>query len=174
MLPDIVGASEAPAHPVRLARQADIARVWEEATPVDKYGARQLGGCLLVPAMRSGTMHNVQSIRQDGSKQFLSKGKTRGCFYLIGKPSGVAFVAVEYKDAVAVHEATGWAGAVAFDEANLAHVARKLWCEYDSVKIIVIADRESEKALQAAAAVGGLVATPDVSPERLRMLLGGA
>ena len=149
-------------HPVRLAREADIARIWAEAEQADLYGARKLGGCLLVPLMRNGIMRNLQVINPDGSKRFATHGKTAGCYFMIGKPSGVIFVAADYEVAVAVHEATGWACAVAFTDQNFPHVARKLWLENPGIVIVVVADPGNTQAAHAAAAVGGRTVSPSI------------
>jgi putative DNA primase/helicase len=64
---------------------------------VRKYAAlsKEMVGSLLVIPMRdaSGALCSLQFISEDGEKRFLSGGKKRGCYCLIGKPDGVLCVA---------------------------------------------------------------------------------
>ena len=150
-------------HPVRAAREADIARIWAEATPADAYGARQLGGRLLIPAMRNGVMRNLFALNDDGAGEFLTTAKTQGCCFLIGDARLGVFVTLQYYEAIAVHLSTGLAAAVAFNESNLPHVARKLWIDFHGASIHVVADRRNVHAQRAAALVGVDIVPPEIA-----------
>jgi len=129
---------------------------------------------LLIPVRRDGVMHSLQLIGPDGSKQFLTGGMVRGCYFAIGKPAGTICIAEGYATAATVYEATGLATAVAFNAGNLTLVARYLYAHYLGTRLIVVADDDHAtpgnpgltEATRAAAMVGGLVARPDFSEVR--------
>lgn len=149
-------------HPIRATREAEIATVWQQAEPADAYGARRLGGCLLVPAVRNGVIRNLLVIERDGSRQFITRGKVFGCFHLIGEPREIVAVTSSYDNAARLHDLTGWAVAVSFYDANLPHVARKCWVKHGSSRIVIVADRGCASASAAAAAVNGITLDHDL------------
>jgi putative DNA primase/helicase len=164
--------------------QRICALAWNQATPVDSanphpylarkgvqsYGLRAAGnGKLLVPVRDvSGTLHSLQFIDADGIKRFKTGGRKRGGYFSIGKPNGTLCVVEGYATGASIHEATGYAVAVAFDAGNLPLVARALREKLPDVKIVICADDDHltqdnpglTKAREAARAVSGLVAVP--------------
>jgi putative DNA primase/helicase len=160
------------------------ATLWNLATPCIKHpylaskgiaahGVRLYKGCLVIPARdANGILHTLQFIDADGNKRFLSGGKKHGCYFAIGKPNGVLYLAEGYATAATIHEATGDAVAVAFDADNMEPVARGLRGKFPNAQIIVCADNDQftkgnpglSKASRAAQAVDALLAYPEFAP----------
>ncbi|NLW05640.1 MAG: hypothetical protein GX029_10515, partial [Pseudomonadaceae bacterium] len=79
----------------------------EQEIKPDSYVCNQ--GELLIPIFsKAGVLVNLQRIKPDGTKLFLSGGKTSGCFYkLQGVDDGQALAAEGFATAASVCEATG-------------------------------------------------------------------
>ena len=154
---------------------------WDAASPatanhlylvakgVQAHGLRVEGSLLLVP-MRdaNGTLHSLQTIAPDGEKHFLSKGKKKGCFYVIGTfdPAKLTVICEGFATGASIHEATGLCVIVAFDAGNLLPVAQALRAKHHTARLVVAADNDTTtegnpgltKATEAARAVGALLA----------------
>lgn len=166
-------------------------RIWESALPctrhpyltrkgIKAHGARIVSngfreGDLAVPMRDAeGKLHSLQFIGQDGGKLFLSGGRKRGCYFSIGKPAGVLYVAEGYATAASIHEATGQAVAVAFDAGNLQSVAESLRAKYPNLDLVIAADDDYRtdgnpgraKATEAARAIGARIAFPQFGEDR--------
>ena len=136
---------------------------------IKPHGVKAFGDKLLIP-MRdtAGTLHSLQTIAPDGDKRFHPGGRVKGCYFSIGRPAGVLVVCEGFATGASIHEATGYAVAVAFNAGNLELVALGLRAKYPSLKIIIAADDDHltegnpgmTKARAAALAVGGLLAVP--------------
>jgi putative DNA primase/helicase len=162
----------------RHRHKAEWARnIWRDSTPapadhpylarkvVKSYGLRASGAELLVPLATDGEIVNLQRIGPDGEKKFLPGGRVKGCYFAIGKPDDLLCIVEGYATGSSVHEATGAAVAVAFSAANLSTVAKKLRAKFPAVRIVICGDHDKSgtgqsAALEAARAVGGLVAIP--------------
>src|SRR5258708_328490 len=84
-------------------------------------------GALIVPIRNaSAEFQTLEFIAPNGEKRFLSSGRKSGGYFAIGKPDGALCIAEGYATAATVHEATGYAVAVAFDAGNLEAVATAL------------------------------------------------
>lgn len=132
---------------------------------VKSYGLRASGDELLVPMAMDGEIVNVQRITPDGEKKFLPGGRVRGCYFAIGNPDKTLCVAEGYATGASVHEATGAAVAIAFSGGNLLAVAKAMRAKFPALRIVVAGDNDKSgvgqsAALEAARAVGGLVAIP--------------
>lgn len=136
---------------------------------VSAYGLYQLRDQLVVPVRdASGALCSLQFISPEGDKRFLTGGRTRACYFSIGKPERVLCLAEGIATGISVFSATGFATAVAFHAGNLEPVARALRGKFPRITIIICADNDSETpgnpglscALAAARAVGGRVAVP--------------
>jgi putative DNA primase/helicase len=111
----------------------------------------------------------LQFIDGEGNKRFLSGGRKRGCYFGIGQPQGKICIAEGYATAASIHEATGYAVAVAFDAGNLRLVAEAIRQKFPGIEIILCADNDINTpgnpglthAREAAAAVGGFVTFPE-------------
>ncbi len=171
-------AAQAEVHTSAAARAA---KLWQTSRPatnkhpylirkgVGAFGLRQLGDKLVIPLRdESGTLWSLQFIDSDGSKRFLSGGRKRGCYFSIGTPRETLCISEGYATAASVFMSTGIATAIAFDAGNLTPVATSLRNKFPSLKIIIAADNDIAtagnpgltRALEAAGAVGGLVAVP--------------
>lgn len=136
---------------------------------VRNHGLRLFKGMLVVPLRdRTGNLHSLQFIDDDGNKRFLTDGRKNGCYFAIGFPVKTICIAEGYATAASIHEATGLAVAIAFDAGNLEPVAQTLRAKFPEVEIILCADNDENtpgnpgltKARKAAAAIGGLLAVP--------------
>lgn len=136
---------------------------------VRNYGLRQHNGTLVIPLEDSyGILHSLQFIDDNGNKRFLSGGRKKGCYFLIGSPVDSLCIAEGYATAASIHESTGLPVAVAFDAGNLQAVALVLRERFPEIKISLCADNDETipgnpgltKAREAAAAIGALLAIP--------------
>lgn len=189
---------EAAARRHEQARQR-AARIWAASRPappshpylarkgVQAHGLRVYRGALVVPARdTAGVLHGLQFIGASGAKRFLAGARVLGHYCLLGSPGDdacgepseaardVVCVVEGFATGASVHEATGYAVAVAFHADNLAAVARAIRDKHPQAGIVVCADDDRDTpgnpglthARQAALAVGGLMATPDFGPDR--------
>lgn len=142
---------------------------------VQAHGAMVNGKSLVLPLRDAeGVLHSLQFIDAKGNKRFLPGGRKKGCFYLIGDPNQVLFIAEGFATGASIHEATGYAVAVAFDAGNLLEVARALHAKYPDLQMLLCGDDDyrtqgnpgKRMATEAAQAVGGNVVFPDFGSER--------
>jgi len=136
---------------------------------VPAYGLRLLRNQLVVPLRDShGNLKTLQFIAEDGRKTFLTGGRKRGCYHAIGRIEGVICLAEGYATGATIHQATGFATAIAFDAGNLLPVARALRGKFPRLQFVVCADNDTEtpgnpgltKAREAAKAIGAALAVP--------------
>ena len=161
-------------HAANAARAAEIWESAELATDAHPYlqrkrvkahGLRLHRGALVVPLRADGKLWSLQFIATDGTKLFLTGGRTRGCSHAIGSGTPTVCVVEGFATGASVHEATGHAVAVAFSASNLRPVAEGLRAEHPGARIIIAGDNDTggtgqRAALEAARAVGGIVAIP--------------
>ncbi len=140
-------------------------------------GGMSCDGSLVVPA-RDGagliqTLQFIHAEERDGdNKRFLPGGVWKGHYFGIGKPNGTLCIAEGYATGASIHAATGQAVAIAFNAANLEPVARVLRNKFFEARLCLCADNDLhaedrpnagvDAARRAAAAVGGLVAVPEL------------
>ena len=112
---------------------------------IQPHSAKIEGDKLLI-AMRdtSGMVHSLQTISPDGIKMFMSGGRTKGCFFGIGKPKRALIVCEGFATGASIHECTGHAVAVAFNAGNLEAVAVALRINDPALKIILAADDDHQ------------------------------
>ncbi len=164
---------------VHAEARAKAERLWNRAHMADSrhpylmrkgqipgYGLHQLNGMLVVPARDTeGTLHTLQFISADGSKRFLSGGRIKGCFHLIGsvETHSTVLVCEGFATGATLLACTDHPVAVCFSANNLQPVAVALRAKYPDARMVVCADRDSTgiKAAHAtAAAIGGTVVVP--------------
>lgn len=171
-------AREAEEQARRNAARDKAFSIWKASTPasdthpylvkkgVGNHGLRLHKTSLVIPMRDSaGNLHSLQFIDDDGNKRFLSGGRKKGCYYLMGLPVEPFCVAEGYATAVSIYEATLYPVAVAFDAGNLKPVAEAIYSHFQKPKIIICADNDINtpgnpglmKAREAAAAVEGLL-----------------
>jgi len=134
----------------------------------------------------NGRIHNLQSIKGDGTKLFLENGRKEGLFHAIDprnklkKDPKTILIAEGYSTAATLHEATGKPVIVAFDSGNLKPVAESLKKAFPKSKLILAADNDHHlpakqiginvglvKAREAADLVEGVVIAPELTnPEK--------
>ena len=175
----------------RYANAAELAgKLWEAAhaatdahlylarKEVPAFGLRQAqDGRLMAPVLdAAGTPQSIQFIAGDGSKRFLSGGKTAGGHFPIpakdGGEDGPLLIAEGYATGASLRLSTGFAVLVAFNAENLEAVARMARKRYAGREIVLCADNDVETrkpdgtpwnpgveaATKAAASIGGKLA----------------
>lgn len=186
---DAVAVAELAAKQAAAADEAQV--MWGAASPsgesaylvhkaVDGYGVRYSGKVLLVPLVDdAGKLWNVQRVFANGDKRFLTGGRVSGCFHVIGDIAASAWVLIAegFATAATLHKATGHAVVVAFNEANIRHVAVAMRKLQPGAKLLMCADddRDTETktgknpgkiaAAAAAKTVSGLWCKPDGLPD---------
>ena len=151
--------------------QVNADHAYLTAKRVRAYGLRQMGDALLVPVCdTTGRMHGLQFIQPDGGKRFKTGTAKAGAFHMIGIPGGAEALAIAegYATAATIHQATGWAVAVAFDSGNLIRVAELLREAHPSTRLVLCSDDDRTSAgnpgrtaaTEAASRVGGFLALP--------------
>lgn len=162
-------------------------RIWSEAKLADAchpylvqksikpYYLRQSGGALLVPLFAYDLLMNLQRIYPNGSKRFLSGGKVKGCYSLIGnlEPGQPLYVAEGWATGATIHAHTGFAVACAMNAGNLLKVGYQLQRYYPDSDLIIAGDDDRqteaegkgnpgvELATKAASALGCAIVLPD-------------
>lgn len=162
------------------AAQTAVQR-WQAASPatalpylstkgVKPYGVKAEGEALLIPVRdTAGILQSLQVIDPEGGKRFQLGGRVKGCYHSIGKPDGVLVICEGYATGASIHEATGYAVAVAFNAGNLLDVAQALHQKYPALRLVLAADDDWKttgnpgvtKATEAARAVCGYLTKPD-------------
>lgn len=159
------------------ARQTSPDHAYLKQKGVNSYGLREYQGNLVVKVTNNGIVHSLQFIRPDGSKQFLTGGRVKECYFVIGdRPKEILCVCEGYATGASIHEATGYTVAVAFNAGNLEPVARTLREKFPTIRLVLCADDDAwtdgnpglTKAREAAVAVDGLLAIPDFGNDRLQ------
>lgn len=138
-------------------------------------GSMDCDGALLIPLRdTAGQLDSLQFIGADGEKRYLPGGRVSGCYYGMGKPDGILIIAEGYATAASLHKATSHATACAFNAGNLTPVAKALRVKLPDIRIVIAADNDVsektnvgvEKAQEAARAVNGLLAIPELEGRR--------
>ena len=136
----------------RKAAATKAQEIWAEATdaPADHpylaakgiqpHGTRISLGKIVVPVMEKGEIVSVQFIDAKGNKRFLGGGKTKGCHYAIGEPSGTVYVAEGFSTGATIHEATGDRVYVAYNAGNLLEATSAAKDENPDAHIIIAGD----------------------------------
>lgn len=134
---------------------------------VQPYGVRLYrGDALVIPIYdENKALINLQTIQPDGMKRFLSGGRKKGCFAVIGKPSadGLIQIAEGWATGASLHESTGHFTVVALDAGNLELVALVFRRLYPNSRIVICGDNDPvgvKAAIAAAVAVGGKYLLP--------------
>lgn len=173
------------------SRHAEVSRyaqqTWTTAVPVPPdhpylqakgvlpHWLKVHDGNLLVPMRDTdGKTWSLQTIAPNGDKRYWPGGRKRGCYYSIGQPNGTMVVCEGFATGASIHEATGYAVAIAFDAGNLQAVAKALHAKYPEQRLVLAADDDWKtdgnpglaKAQAAAQAVGGYVVTPKFPQDR--------
>jgi len=161
-------------------------RIWNNATEpspehlylkqksIKAYGLREHEGRLVVPIWSHGVLHSLQFISPEGNKRFLSGGKVKEGYFMIGRPTAILCICEGYATGASIFAATDYAVAVAFNAGNLVSVAQVLRKKFPEAQLILCADDDCRtsgnpgisKAREAADRVGGLLVVPNFGKNR--------
>lgn len=140
---------------------------------VSVEGLLQYRDALLIPLRDiEGRLWSLQFIKPDGSKMFLSGGRTKGVFFALGamQADGVIYIAEGFSTAATVHQWKQATTLAAMNAGNLLPVGLAVRQEYPKAKIVFAADNDrfrlggnigKDKAEEAARIVGGSVLLPE-------------
>lgn len=163
-------------------RHDDAARkaqsIWRKSQPatshayltkkrINPHNTRIYNNALVIPIYAPNReIVNLQFIDTDGNKRFLSGGKKKGCFSVIGTPMPKILLCEGFATGASLHEDTGHFVVVAMDCGNLLTVAREIKKLYPTSQIIICGDNDASGAGQnaaklAARAVFGEVLIPE-------------
>lgn len=129
-------------------------------------GSGRLKGVLIVPIFDANNkLVNLQFIQPDGTKRFLSGGKKKGCFFIIGEATDKILIAEGFATGASLFEYHGLQVYVAFDAGNLESVAEIVRAKRPEAEIIICGDNDESgigqtKARAAALAIGGKYIIP--------------
>lgn len=129
-----------------------------------------------------GKVWTMQYIQEDGTKRFAKDSRKEGCFHVVGggldrlATAPALVIAEGYATAATLAEGLGHATVAAFDSGNLKAVAVALNAKFPDKPVIIAGDDDRhlpmtlgnnpgrEKAIEAAAAVGGQAVFPVFAP----------
>jgi putative DNA primase/helicase len=175
------------AHERHLRAQKAAEWILRNSTPVTTHPYLDLKGIQahgeirayrgsLVLSLRDeqGQLQTLQFIDADGSKRFLTGGRTAGCSFRIpGDPEGPVAICEGYATGVSIHEATGDEVVCAMNCGNLTNVAKTIRTKFPERQIIIVADNDQftdgnpglARATEAAGAIAGTLAVPEFSDQ---------
>ena len=160
--------------------------MWKEAAPasvqhaylaqkrVPPVAVHELRGELLVPLRDiEGALWSLQRIRQDGSKRFLTGGRVRGLFCLLGHKlpeTGELYLAEGWATAATIARETNLPVAAAMNSGNLKPVAQCIRAARPGLALVIAADNDHRTrgnpgmtaGAEAARAVSGTLTWPRV------------
>jgi putative DNA primase/helicase len=119
---------------------------------------------------QNGQLVNIQRISPDGTKRFLSGGKIKGCFSIIGdySTSGTLLFGEGWGTMASLYQHTGFCCIAALSATNLKPVAEYWHSRCPEKKIIIAGDNDhsgvgQQSATKAALAVNGLLIVPPIA-----------
>ncbi len=160
--------------------------IWNRAKPITEqsehaylvkkgiqpHSSRLYRDALVIPIYNeSDQVVNLQFINRQGEKRFLSGGRKRGCFHIIGDVSQRILIAEGFATGASLYEESGQRIVVAFDAGNLLPVAKNVRELSPDTEIIICADNDlptkeypagigQAKARDAALAISGKILIP--------------
>jgi putative DNA primase/helicase len=161
--------------------RVEASRIWAKALPctmhpylsykhIGAHGSRLYKNVLVVPLQIDDIVHSLQFIGANGEKRFLTGGQVKGCYFIIGNPTGAPMLCIAegFATGATIHDATGYPVAVAFNARNLKAVAKGIRGRFPATRLAVCADDDHATpgnpgltaADVAAHAVGGVVTVP--------------
>lgn len=138
------------------------------------HGVKQFKSSLLVPLTIDGTIYSVQFINDLGDKRFLTGGRVKGCYYLIGDLEKEKILIAEgFATGATLHKETGYPVVIAFNAGNLKPVAQAFRNQFPPKQLIICGDNDRgtpnnpgvEKATEAAQSVGAYLSIPEFLPD---------
>ncbi len=165
--------------PVATLREIDATKAAKILGYVPKSGGEPLTGLLLVVRIKiSEGLSTLELIDESGRKAALVGGvKKAGCWASGALPDGdgagtTLLIGEGVATCLSAREASGHLAVAALSAGNLPAVARAMRDRYPAARLIVLADlvkatgEPDPHAIEAARAVGGMLAVPDFGPER--------
>lgn len=165
-------------HEEAASRAQDI---WQQSTPasdsfrylvkksVRAFTLRLHYRRLVVPLRDSqGRIWSLQFIDAHGNKRFLTGGRKKGLFHVLGKPVDQVVICEGYATAASIFMATGIPTVIAFDAGNLEDVAFTLRTRLPKAALVIAADNDAfspvnigiEKAQSAASMAKSRILVP--------------
>jgi putative DNA primase/helicase len=137
---------------------------------VKPHNARLYHDSLVIPIYAPNKeLVNLQFIEAQGNKRFLSGGKKKACFSIIGKPqkNEPILIGEGFATMASLYEDTGHFCIIALDAGNLQPVAVEIRKLYPISQIVICGDNDVSgvgqiKAQSAAALCGGSVLIPEI------------
>ena len=178
-------------------KQAEAAHtakyIWSKSRPIAKkenhqylitkniqqHNARIYRESLVIPIFdQSDSLVNLQFITPEGEKRFLSDGRKKGCFHILGGLSERILICEGFATGASLHEDSAQRVVVAFDAGNLLPVAMNIHELSPSTEIIICGDNDlsgigQSKAKEAALAIGGKVLIPPAPGQDWNDLIAG-
>lgn len=185
---------EAEIHQKQEAAAKKAIYIWDKSTPITQqedhpylikkriqpHSARLYRHALVIPIYNeSDQLVNLQFISLEGERKlFLSGGRKRGCFHIIGDLSEKLLICEGFATGASLYEDSGQRVIVAFDAGNLLPVAKNIRELSPDVEIIICGDNDlssvgQDKAKEAALAIGGKVLIPPLPGKDWNDLIAG-
>lgn len=133
---------------------------------IQPHDARLNHDSLVIPIYNeSDQLVNLQFINPQGKKRFMTGGRKRGCFHILGDQSEKLLICEGFATGASLYEESGQRVVVAFDAGNLLHVAKNIRELSPDSEIIICGDNDlsgigQSKAREAALSIGGKVLIP--------------
>ena len=103
-------------------------------------------GRLIVPMAINNQIHSLQYIKPDGSKRFMTGGKTKGAYFLIEGNKNSVYIAEGLATAASIFEATGSQVYICFTANNIYEVTAFAKASHDGSRIIIAGDDDTNTA----------------------------
>lgn len=154
------------------AKEANIDHPYLIKKRVSPLNVKQLSNLLLVPLIDiQQALHNLQMIAPNGRKRFLTGGRIKGIFSLLGElpTTGCLYICEGWATGMTIHTLTGSPVVAAMNAGNLKHVASALRTILPpEIGFIIAADNDRftannpglTKGLEAAKAIGAKLILP--------------
>lgn len=145
------------------------------------HGARVTGdGRLMLPLFNEeGKLSSIQYIGEDGDKKYHAGGATSECYWSLGEPGKIIYIAEGFATAATIFENTNEHTIVAYSASNLVPVTRIIREKFGAMQeIVIVADNDvsgvgQKYADQASAKYGAKVIIPPEIGDANDYLLGG-
>jgi len=126
-------------------------------------------GKLIIPLYNANKeLVNLQFIKADGTKRFLSGGKKKGCFHWLGEETSKILICEGFATAASVYENTGYLTVIAFDAGNLKDVAITVRAFAPDAEIIIMADNDESGVGQTKARAAAFGSSTTCTTKRCR------
>lgn len=119
-----------------------------ERKQINAFGLRFTSDAIALPICDvNGKLWSLQHIFHDGSKRFLSGGRKKACFHVIGalEESDIICIGEGYATMASIHMAVALPSIVGFDSGNLLPVTEVIRKKYPNKQILLIADNDCWK-----------------------------